>query len=223
MNTFYRSSFGKRKAFTLVEILIVIGIIAFLAAITSKVADSVTKSQARSKALSEMSQMAVALESFKGMYNDYPRLNFNSDKIKAPHDFYRCLSGKTAMKIQNGQIVFFDVDRSKDYRPFIDVTSMTLGELTKDGVDIPEKVDYESDKLCFIDPWGNPYMYYYNPSLSIGSYGSWESSSYILMSEGEDGKSVNVRAMYTNGIVPDDEIYREDPKNRDNIISGYDN
>ena len=213
----------KKRAFTLVEMLIVIGIIAFLAAITTKIADSITKSQARAKALADMSAISVALEQFKGMYNDYPRLNFHSDKLRAPRDFYSCLAGKTSMKVQNNQIVFVDVDRAKDDKPLVDITSIALGELTTDGVNIPEKVKYDNENLCFIDPWENPYMYYYNPSLTVGSFGSWESSTYILMSNGADGKGANVRSMFTNGIMPSDEDYRNSADNRDNIVYGFDN
>ena len=64
-----------KRAFTLIEILIVIAIIAVLAALTTRVADSVTQAQGRSRAAADMAAIAVGLDAFKGMYNDYPRLS----------------------------------------------------------------------------------------------------------------------------------------------------
>ena len=59
-------------AFTLVELLIVISIIAILASLVASAAGFVQKKGARSRAQAEISAMQAALENFKADNGDYP-------------------------------------------------------------------------------------------------------------------------------------------------------
>lgn len=209
-----------RKAFTLIEILVVIAIIAVLAAMTTRVADSITQSQDRSKAAADMAAMAAALETFKSMYNDYPRLNANAGGTTFARDLYKCLSGKSFMRLNGGQITFVDMESAGDYKPLLDITVMRVG----DPADPDREVnDFDNPKLVFLDPWGNPYLYFYDSSLMAGAVGAWEAASFILLSRGPDGKDVGVNSMYSNGIMPSDEDYRKPIENADNIVYGLDN
>jgi type II secretion system protein G len=61
-----------RDAFTLVELLIVISIIAILAGLVASAAGFVQKKGARSRAQAEISAMQAALENFKADNGDYP-------------------------------------------------------------------------------------------------------------------------------------------------------
>jgi prepilin-type N-terminal cleavage/methylation domain-containing protein len=68
------SSFNRRSnsAFTLIEVLVVISIIAILAGITFGISSVVQDSQARSRAKAEIAILAQALEQFKSKNGDFP-------------------------------------------------------------------------------------------------------------------------------------------------------
>lgn len=70
-----RSPSKRPDAFTLIELLIVIAIIAILAALVLAAAGGVQKKSARSRAESEISAVAAALESYKADNGDYPSNN----------------------------------------------------------------------------------------------------------------------------------------------------
>ena len=42
------------------------------------------------------------------------------------------------------------------------------------------------------------------------------------MSMGEDGESAEVQSMFSNGIMPNEDDYRSNVKNVDNIVYGWD-
>jgi prepilin-type N-terminal cleavage/methylation domain-containing protein len=64
--------FTGKAAFTLVELLIVIAIIAILASLVLAAAGGVQKKGARSRAEGEIAALGAALESFKADNGDYP-------------------------------------------------------------------------------------------------------------------------------------------------------
>jgi len=64
-----------RQAFTLIELLIVITIIAILASLVLAAAGSVQKKGARSRAEAEIKAVEAALESYKSDNGDYPSNN----------------------------------------------------------------------------------------------------------------------------------------------------
>lgn len=212
---------SQRSAFTLIEVLIVIAIIALLAAVTTKISDSVSQSQDRAKAVTDIAAMATALETFKGMYNDYPRINSKSNGVVAMRDFYRCILGKTFMRLRGDQISLIDIKGSQDYKPLLDVGILRIGDPSKP--DDTSAINYDSPNVCILDPWGNPYQYYYDSSLVAGSVGQWESAAFILMSKGLDGIDTEVNAMFSSGIMPDENSYRDAKGNVDNIVFGWDN
>lgn len=63
---------NKTSAFTLIELLIVIAIIAVLASLVLGAAGSVQKKGARSRAEAEIAAIGAALESYKADNGDYP-------------------------------------------------------------------------------------------------------------------------------------------------------
>ncbi len=63
---------SRSQAFTLVELLVVIGIIAILAALVLQAAGLIQKKGARDRAISEIAALGTALESYKADNGDYP-------------------------------------------------------------------------------------------------------------------------------------------------------
>lgn len=135
--------------------LTVMAIIAILAAITFGLSRGVSAQQANSRARTDLSQIALALEAYRQYYGDYPILtgterthiggllggrrnpNNSSSIITSPSDFFRS---------------FLDIDR------------MT----TRGG-----------NENILVDPWGSDYEYFYNPNNP-----NWEPLGYILYSRG---------------------------------------
>jgi len=61
-----------RSAFTLIELMVVIGVITVLAALTFPAVKKVKENATRRKVKAELQQIAVAIESYKARYNTYP-------------------------------------------------------------------------------------------------------------------------------------------------------
>ena len=74
----------KRGAFTLVEILIVIGIIALLMGITTQMLGTVSASQGRARSKTDMALIVSGLEGFASKYGGYPRVSANIDEKSPP-------------------------------------------------------------------------------------------------------------------------------------------
>jgi prepilin-type N-terminal cleavage/methylation domain-containing protein len=99
------SPLAPRRAFTLVELLVVISIIALLAAFTIPVLSSVKKAQYRKTAQAELNLIATAIERYHSTYNAYPPCNTNNFAI---NPLYYELVGVTT----NGSspIAFYPLD-----------------------------------------------------------------------------------------------------------------
>lgn len=158
------------RAFTLIELLTVISIIAILSAITFGVIKGVNERAAIGQAKAELSSLALALEAYKGQYGDYPRAG-NSATLDT-----------TASTTSNQSGVFFNSLMGKlgptgvaiDGKTFVDVTRLNLSSATV----LPKPGDKTPVANAFIDPWGRFYVYAYAAG--------W--TTYRLLSVGPDGK-----------------------------------
>lgn len=173
-----------RAGFTLIELLAVIAIIAVLAGIVIGVQAGITERQLESRAKGELATIAIALESFKAKYGDYPWLgpdtasadagNFSvADRAAGGNsqDLYKVLAGQLIMVGDGGTSV--------DVRaPANQGTPLTdLGRLEAVG---PTGSEY------LVDPWGTPYYYYYIDEGAVGNRTSWKRPGFILLSAGPD-------------------------------------
>ena len=173
----------KIRHYTLVEIMIVVGIIAILAGLALPVLNSVQRTAKLNKATAECNAIALAIKNFETEYGQMPNPgNIGNDKAK---------SAPTAnvKDLDNNNVIFSpnendhsagdqgNSDQAKQYRTFF---SMLTGYQYSDPTKKTESGTGEDDfhnnekKMTFLDPtpayangqgfldpWGKPYMILY--------------------------------------------------------------
>ncbi len=183
------------RAFTLIELLTVIAIIAILAGITFGVIKGVNERAAIGQAKAELAVLSQALEAYKLQYGDYP---WTTDK----EQFYKALKGEIGPKgnpIPNGGgRRLIETSRFSLYLPTVGATP-------------------DTDGVYLLDPWGRPYNYYYK---NAGSPTTWKNQSYVLYSMGPTitattGTTEPTGARPTTAGV----VNYADPANLDNIYA----
>ncbi len=210
---------SKRKAFTLIEILLVIGILALLMGVTTQMLTSVGDTRGRARATADMELIATGLEAFNAQYGGYPRVSATTGEKTAAGDLYKCLVGKMMLRLRDDQVMMVDTPRPR--KPFVDATKLLLRD---PGDEFSDDVDPEKSGVYIADPWNEPYLYFYNIANTVGSFATtWRSPGFILLSKGPDKKAQNSQSMYTTGIIPDMDEYTSNEENIDNIIKGRDN
>jgi len=160
-----------KRAFTLIELLAVIAIIALLSAITFGIVKGVNERAAIGQAKAELSVLAQALESYKRQYGDYPQVGTSSalestaSATGQSGKFFNSLFGKLGPTLTVVAI---------DGKSFIEAAKFSLSSSTA----LPTSGNKTAVANAFIDPWGRFYVYAY--------VSGW--STYRLLSVGPDGK-----------------------------------
>jgi general secretion pathway protein G len=157
-------AFRRVAAFTLLELLAVIGVIAVLTALVVGAGRRTTESGKTARARAELAVLTAALESYKIAHGDYPRTG-------DPARLLQALIGK----------------RGPDYQP---LTSRPLAET--DRFTIGSRLDPFTDETAVVvDPWGQPYRYAYrsqtpwtNHSFVLYSTGNDGAGSATLLAGG---------------------------------------
>lgn len=188
------------RAFTLIELLTVIGIIAILSAITFGVVKGVQERAAIGQAKTELAVLATALEAYKGQYGDYPQTgsspvaaNATADKTTVQGKLFNALMGK----LGPGNPVTKIMDPI-DGKQFVEA-----GKFSLQTVNLPTTGNTTSVDNAFIDPWGRLYLYYYKDPASPST---WTAPTYILMSVGptmtgtSSGITVAANGSYTDKV-----------------------
>ena len=150
------------RAFTLIELLTVIAIIAILAAITFGIIKGVNERAAIGQAKTELSSLSLALEAYKLQYGDYPWAASTTTSSGAT--LYAALNGQAGPK---GAAI--------TGKKFIEMTKFTV--VTAAGA---TPTDFDAAGNYLVDPWGRQYNYYYK--VSPGT--AWTAPSYVLYSYG---------------------------------------
>lgn len=189
-----------RSGFTLVEILVVMAIILILAGIVVGVQRGVYRSQSESKAKGEMQAIATALESYKQKYGDYPWVGSDLDG----EELYDHLTGEDYMGVSGGSAGPQTRSGSETKRPILDVSQFS----------VVDSNNFDAANNAILDPWGNPYRYYYK----AGTSSTWNYPGFILISVGPDGAMTSDGE--TTGSIPTraEDYFTGD--NADNLVYG---
>lgn len=190
-----------RRGFTMIELLVVMGILVVLVGIIVPTTFRARRNAKVSQTASMIQQMSLALANYETEFGDYPpstlkdcglTVNKQNDGIES---LVACLS---TMK-KNGPYYDFDEDRLAN----------------ADGDRVPDFNDsYLKKGLAYeyLDPWGNPFIYFHNRDYQspeiVSKYrvldkttfkaipqksektGNWHGfDSFQLWSAGPDGKN----------------------------------
>ena len=141
-----------KSAFTLVEIMVVVAIIAILVGMVLGTAGYATRKSDHSKAVADMERIKNGLEDYRVQYGNYP---MNTDENNAT-----ALSSNLWKKPQDDSI-----------KPMLVMKGWN-----------DSAIEYD-----VLDPWGNPYHYYYDPD-GDPYYAPHNNSkfTYDLWSDGPD-------------------------------------
>ncbi|MES2309717.1 MAG: prepilin-type N-terminal cleavage/methylation domain-containing protein [Verrucomicrobiota bacterium] len=158
-----------KKAFTLVEILVVISIIAILAGMTLGVGGSMMDKAKRSRSEGEIAAMEAALERYKIDNGGYPVAevspNIENDGDPAEDSY---VSGARAL--------FQALCGRKSYKEAAEGQVYYEAKVTQ--VDKASRTSTEEDSFL-VDAWGNAYGYHVNDAesgMNPGFFDLWSTS-----------------------------------------------
>jgi len=214
----------------LIDLLSVIAVMAILMSIVIGAASNVKKRANISRARSELAALALALEAYKRHYGDYPETGTASQAsvaitsrigvTQAQALLFNALTGvygPTNFSARLNGPLFVELSKFTLEVPLTDTTQQNLGTPTGSP---PAK---QAIANCFVDPWGNRYLYYYKRSRADTL---WRAPAYILYSAGPDGKlgtSTTGNGALDNGLNPTTGLYSGSTQtlgfNADNIYA----
>lgn len=201
-----------KQGFTLIELLMVIAVILILAGVTFGISRGVQNAQARAKAKAELATISQAIEQFKSRYGDYPW--HDSDGSDTNQMLLFALTGRMTMERQaDGSI---EVDATETDQNNADVLKRPK---FLDDTKFSTRTDAAGNTLELLDPWGNPYIYWYKWEDTPDN---WDVFGYHLYSTGQKGDSANTaiktKIDTTSGVIADD--FRETANAEGIIFSG---
>lgn len=164
MKSLLRPSRARSGAFTLIELLTVIAIIAILASLILATSGFVQEKAGRSRAQAEIASIESALELYKIDNGDYPEANGGTDSTKELLQALHPRDGK----------IYLEQMRAFEYKSPSD------------------SAYYSSNRL--IDPFGQPYRYFYEAGESTNKATGEQHNGPVapdIWSYGKDGASRN--------------------------------
>lgn len=180
--------------FTLVELLTVIAIMAILISFTFGMVRGVKQRAAISRARAELAALAQALEDYKRHYGDYPQTGAAQQATPAVSGTIGTTTAQALLfNALTGVYTPTNFSTRINGPMFVTVARFALErELTATTFAIPTGTPPAKPLVanCFLDPWGNRYLYYYKSPLVPGrpATNTWRASAYVLYSAGPDGQ-----------------------------------
>lgn len=216
----FRKNKTARRAFTLVEILVVISLIIILASLTLALAGPVRNTILTTKAKSQLQKISLALNEFKGKYGEYPMAENSGGEDAWAQLLIDAMRGDKILVRRNGKIsmVRYDDGRSSaEPVPFLALSDFSLDD---DGD--------PANATKILDPWDNLFQYRYN-TISGGKLGTkWDAPSFLLISAAADYNNPVTDSdfftgdMETTGLFETDssqaDYYYEDTR-ADNLVN----
>lgn len=197
----------KRRSYTLIEILMVVGIIAILVGLAIPVLNSARSSARLNKASAECNAIALAIKNFEAEYGQMPNPAAASDGASAPTATFNNLYAPTDNELKQES----DVGTTSAYYKLFTMLTMydpsnhtqkiTSGykNNVKKMVFLDPPPSYAEGKT-YLDPWGKPYTILYR----VDGESSMEFSLYAGSSEVNDRKIklLTPIAVYTGEGLP---------------------
>lgn len=202
------SPFNK-GGFTLVELLAVMAILLLLIGLTIGLSSGVAAKRAEARAQADLAALGTALEKCRSAIGDYPWVSANpvsgnSVMNRGAAEMLQVLTGHRSVDPARPQL--------RKSTVFLDVQALEYG-----GPAYDPNGDADPGGAYPVDPWGNPYLYLYNPSYPKAS-SVWKNPGYILLSAGPDGAvSLPGANVGRTGLV-DAEAYEAEAVNADNVV-----
>ena len=204
-----RTDIDSRCGFSLIEILAVLAIVVILVGLTLGLATGVFSEKAETRAEADLMLIAQSLERYRAKAGDYPWVGVPPVEGNRPN-------GKGINALIRSLMGFRAVDPARpQLRVGGDFIQANLLDFGASGYNADSGTD--PGPAFPVDPWGNPYVYVYNPTYPKSS-SQWTLPGYILLSAGPDGWVSLPGDVLQTGQV-DRESYAADPVNGDNLVS----
>lgn len=163
----------RKRAFTLIEMMVVIVIILILSGIVLKVATLATRSSATSMAEAQLQQLANALSAYCAEYGHYPP-QVGTDPARNTRYEYECAPSQTAWFRDTYLPQHRDPNRSADFFP--DIIPSEMGRKVWPYDDMPEHhkdwgLSCSYGLIAHLWPRQNPLNYNLNDIPGIGDLG----------------------------------------------------
>ena len=243
-----RHPIARRSGFTLIELLVVIGIIGLLSAITFGLFRSANSSRNKSKSRGDIQAIAMACQSYRKMYGDFPCSPTGTDE-RFRRDLLDQLIGRrlirtttpgglpTLLNYDDASLPTGSAGRQK--RSFLNLGEVNTNDNSKLGAE-----DWKGGNPAsreFVDAWGNPYDYRYRVLTTVTKYAEWKSPNFLFVcasakyidapTEGDilalgeywDPAAAGGTTMLRSGIVPatyfDEDGSTTGPFRADNLVN----
>ena len=173
MNDTYRKE-GALTGFTLLELLVVIVIIMFLAGITIPIVSSIQTSAKKGVTSAQISQLGLALKQFESDFGVFPPDNYTANPItiggvSIPVDSDLDTGSKCLVFFLGSKFIFTSTSFNDIYGPYIEFKRAQLDKVT--GVDFAD----DTGSLTITGVNGTREVFQYKDPF--GSYYSYDSSS----------------------------------------------